>query len=84
MHDYCTTATTADALKRLAVLHYINTCVIVTFLKKKIRVGENALDEVFSLQLLGYTPILVYHCAALCKMYCFYHILSSGGFPGPI
>ena len=30
MHDYCTTATTADALKRLAVLHYINTCVNVT------------------------------------------------------
>ena len=23
MHDYCTTATTADALMRLAVLHYI-------------------------------------------------------------
>ena len=30
MHDYCTSATTADALKRLAVLHYINTCVNVT------------------------------------------------------
>ena len=30
MHDYCTTATTADALKRLAVLHYINMCVSVT------------------------------------------------------
>ena len=30
MHDYCTTATTADALTRLAVLHYINTCVNVT------------------------------------------------------
>ena len=30
MPDYCITATTADALKRLAVLHYINTCVNVT------------------------------------------------------
>ena len=28
MHDYCTTATTADASKRLAVLHY--TCGNVT------------------------------------------------------
>ena len=27
---YCTTATTADALKRLVVLHYINTCVNIT------------------------------------------------------
>ena len=30
MHDFCKTTTTADALKRLAVLHYINTCVNVT------------------------------------------------------
>ena len=37
---------------------------------------KNALGEVFSLQLPGYSPILVYHCAALCKMYYFYHILS--------
>ena len=27
MHDYCTAATNAHALKRLAVFHYINTCV---------------------------------------------------------
>ena len=37
---------------------------------------KTALSEVFSLQLLGYSPILVYHCAALCKMYCFNHVLS--------
>ena len=30
MHDFCTTATTANTLKRLAVLHYINTCGNVT------------------------------------------------------
>ena len=30
MHAYCTSATTADALKRLDVLHYINTCVNFT------------------------------------------------------
>ena len=30
MPDYCITATTADPLKRLAVLHYINTCVNLT------------------------------------------------------
>ena len=30
MYDYCITATTADALKSLAVLHHINTCVNIT------------------------------------------------------
>ena len=44
---------------------------------KKIWVGEKCPWRSLSQQLLGYSPILVYHCAALCKMYSFNHILSN-------